>query len=144
MKKGIDHIGIGVCYFCHDGSGRVLLSKRGIKCRDEHGCWDAGGGGIEFGHSVEETLKKEIREEYCADIIEYEFLGYRDLFCEQNGVSTHWVMMDFGVLIDPETVQNGEPDKFEEIGWFHIDALPSPMHSAWDVFFQKNRNRIGL
>lgn len=142
MKKGIDHIAVGVCYFCHDGEGRVLLSKRGVNCRDEHGTWDAGGGGIEFGHTAEETLRKEIREEYCTDIIEYEFLGYRDLFRTIDGVQTHWVQLDFKVLVDPTKVQNGEPHKFDEIGWFALDALPTPMHSAWGSFLDKNREKL--
>lgn len=138
MKKGIDHVAVGVCYFCHDGKGNVVLSKRGIKCRDEHGTWDAGGGGIEFGHSAEETLRKEIREEYGADVISFEFMGYRDLFREQNGTETHWVMLDFKVLVDRDQVRNGEPEKFDAVEWFSLDALPWPMHSAWQAFYEKN------
>jgi 8-oxo-dGTP diphosphatase len=142
MKKGVEHIAIGVCYFCHDGAGRVLLSKRGARCRDEHGRWDAGGGGIEFGHSAEETLRKEIREEYGADVLEYEFMGFRDLFRDQGGVPTHWVMLDFKVRIDPAQAKNGEPDKFDEVAWFPLDRLPTPMHSAWQAFFDKNEKYL--
>ena len=40
------------------------MNKRGIKCRDEHGCWDFGGGGIDLGETVEkqfdENSKKNI------------------------------------------------------------------------------------
>ena len=35
-------------------------------------------GGIEVGHTAEETLKSEIKEEYLTDVINFEFLGYRD------------------------------------------------------------------
>ena len=88
-----------------------------------------GGGGLEFGDTVENTLKKELKEEYCADILDYEFLGYRDVHRERTGAKTHWIALDFKVLVDREKVKNGEPHKFEEIGWFKLDKLPDPLHS---------------
>jgi hypothetical protein len=52
MKKGIDCIGNTVVFACHDGQGNYLLSKRSTACRDEHGTWDQGGGGIELHDTV--------------------------------------------------------------------------------------------
>src|SRR6185295_6821186 len=69
MKKGIDHIGVTVVYFCHDGKGNVLMAKRSANTRDEQGRWDIGGGGVEFGDTVEDTLRKKIKEEYNCDVI---------------------------------------------------------------------------
>lgn len=129
MKKGEDYTGITIIYTCHDGDGNYLLNKRGINCRDEQGSWDFGGGGLEFGDTVENTLRKEIMEEYCTDVISYEFLGYRDVHRENNGKKTHWLALDFKVLVDPKKVKNGEPHKFDEIGWFKLDQLPTPLHS---------------
>ena len=68
MQKGFDYVGAGVVFFCHDGKGNVLLGKRGENCRDEHGKWDIGGGGIEFGDTAINTMRKEIAEEYSTDI----------------------------------------------------------------------------
>ena len=65
LKKGVDFIGVTVVYFCHDGNGKFIMAKRSKNTRDEHGKWDIGGGGVEFGESVEKTLRKEIKEEYC-------------------------------------------------------------------------------
>lgn len=129
MKKGEDFTGISVIYFCHDGNGNFLLNKRSKNCRDEVGNWDCGGGGLEFNDTIENTLSKEIREEYCADILGYEFLGYRDVHRESEGKKTHWVALDFKVMVDRSKVKNGEPHKFNEIGWFKINNLPSPLHS---------------
>ena len=75
----MDHLGVCVVFFCHDGNGRFLLSKRTNKARDEHETWDSGGGGVNFGEPVLKTLAREIKEEYCTDVIEAEFLGYRDV-----------------------------------------------------------------
>lgn len=142
MKKGIDYIGNTVVFACHDGQGRYLLSKRTTQCRDEHGTWDPGGGGVELHDSIEETLRKEISEEYCADIISSEFLGYRSVHREQEGVPTHWIALDFKVLIDPASVRNGEPHKLEEIKWFTLDDLPSPLHSQFPHFLEKYKDRL--
>lgn len=59
MQKGVDHIGVSVIYFCHDGKGNFLMQKRGNTSRDEKGTWDIGGGAIEFVDTVEESLKKK-------------------------------------------------------------------------------------
>ena len=62
MRKGIDYIGVGVVFFCHDGNGNFLMSKRSKNTRDEHGRWDPGGGSIELGEPVEGALEREIKE----------------------------------------------------------------------------------
>ncbi len=129
MQKGVDYIAVGVSYFCHDGNGKYLMNKRSVNCRDEHGRWDIGGGGIDFRDTAEETLRKELKEEYCVENMSYEFLGYNDVFREQDGKKTHWIQLFFRVKVDPSEVKNGEPHKFDEIGWFSLDNLPTPLHS---------------
>lgn len=142
MKKGVDFTGITVTYFCHDGNGNVLLNKRGKNCRDENGAWDTGGGGLEFGDTVENTLQKEIAEEYCTDILDYEFLGYRDSFRESDGVKTHWVSLDFKVKVDRDKVSNGEPHKFDTVEWFTLNTLPSPLHSQFPNFLKLYKDKL--
>ncbi len=142
MRKGIDHIGNSVVYFCHDGKGNILFAKRSQNARDEKGIWDIGGGGIEFGETIDETLRKEIKEEYNADILNYEFLGYRDVHREIDGQQSHWIALDFKVLIDPSNVKINEPHKFDDIGWFTIDKLPKPWHSQFPTFLEKYREKL--
>ncbi len=144
MQKGIDYIGIGVSFFCHDGGGNVLMAKRSINTRDEHGKWDIGGGGIDIGQTVEETLEKEIKEEYGTDIIKSEFLGYRNVFREQGDNKTHWIMFDFKVKVKPEMVKNGEPHKFDELKWFAFDSMPKTedMHSQNPSFMRLYKEKL--
>ncbi|HEY0010482.1 MAG TPA: NUDIX domain-containing protein [Candidatus Paceibacterota bacterium] len=141
-RKGIDYVGIVVSFFCHDGEGNFLFSKRGIRCRDEHGTWDAGGGGLELHDNVLDTLKREIAEEYCADILEHEFLGYSEAHREHEGEKTHWIALDFKVRVNRKSVRNGEPHKFDEIGWFRLDALPAPLHSQLPYILKKYAGRL--
>ena len=95
--KGKEFIGNSVVFFCHDGKGKFLMHKRSVNARDEQGKWDIGAGSMEFGDSVETTLRKEIKEEYSCDVLSFEFLGYREIFREQNGHPTHWMSLDFKV-----------------------------------------------
>lgn len=142
MKKGQDYTGVTIVYLCHDGEGNILLNKRSNQCRDEHGTWDPGGGGPDFGDSIEDTLRKEIKEEYCTDVLSFDFLGYRDVHRVHENNKTHWVALDFIVQIDRDIVKNGEPHKFEEVKWFTLDTLPEPLHSQFPFFLEKYKDKI--
>jgi 8-oxo-dGTP diphosphatase len=142
MKKGVDFPGVTVVFACHDGEGNFLFAKRSTQARDEHGTWDQGGGALELHDTVEGTLRKEIREEYCTDVLGFEFMGYRDVHREHEGVKTHWIALDFKVLIDPMKVANGEPHKIDDVQWFRLDALPTPMHSQWARFYELYEGKL--
>lgn len=143
MKKGIDYIGVTASFFCHDGKGKFIFAKRSKNARDERGNWDNGGGAIEFLDTAEQTIRKEIKEEYCVDVLGTEFLGYRDVFrVNHEGQQTHWVSLDFKVLVDPTGMKIGEPHKFDDIGWFSLDSLPSPLHSQVPFALKKYKEKL--
>ncbi|HEX8227063.1 MAG TPA: NUDIX domain-containing protein [Candidatus Saccharimonadales bacterium] len=136
LRRGIDHIGVSVTFIAHDGNGNVLLERRSADARDEHGNWCFGSGAIEFGESIDEAVKREVKEELCTDPADIKFLTVYDAIREQNGVKTHWVAMTYAVHVDPKTVTIGEPDKIDAIDWFTSDRLPSPLHSQFWKSYQ--------
>ncbi|TSC66062.1 MAG: hypothetical protein CEO22_245 [Candidatus Berkelbacteria bacterium Gr01-1014_85] len=142
MKQGVNYVGVTVTFLCHDGQGNFLLAKRSKMARDEHGKWDGGGGALELGATVLATLKKEIKEEYCADVIEHEFLGYRDILRHHDGHPTHWIALDHKVLVSRDQVKNGEPHKFDELGWFTLASLPDSLHSQLPAFISAYNHRL--
>ena len=136
--KGKSFVGVTTTALCHDGSGRFLMMKRGPKARDENGCWDIVGGGLKVSEIVEDNLKREIKEELCTDAIEITHLGFRDVHrLLEDGTKTHWIALDHIVLIDSTKVKIGEPGVIDEIGWFTLGDLPTPLHSQFHFLLEK-------
>ena len=135
MRHGFDFVGISTAFYCHDGEGHLLLHKRSVNCRDEHGMWDPGAGKLEHGTSLEENVLKEIQEEYgCTGEIQ-EKLPAHDIFREWDGKKTHWIAIPFIVLVNKSDVINNETHKIDEIGWFSLDNLPTPLHTGFAYTF---------
>lgn len=149
LHKGKSFPGVSTVFMCHDGKGKLLLAKRSKGARDEHGAWDPGAGGLDHGFSAEDNVRRELREEYDTEAKQIDFIGYIDAFRESpTGEPTHWLALFFVVLVDPKTVRINEPDKVEELGWFDLDNLPEPLHSQWDIYYDKLggalREKMGL
>lgn len=132
LQKGFDYIGVCCVFFCHDGKGNLLLHKRSKNTRDEHGAWDPGGGSLEFGESFEEGVRREVKEEYCCEILDLKFLGAHNVLRKHKGRRTHWIALLFSAKVDPKQVKIGEPHFVDDYGWFTMDNLPSPMHSQFE------------
>ncbi len=142
MKKGVNYIGIAVAFMCHDGKGNYLFNKRSKSSRDEQETWGVGAGAIEFGETIEQALHREIKEEYNTVIIKKEFLGYRDVLREKDGVQTHWILIDFKVLINTSLAKNGEKNKFDTIEWFSLNKLPTPLHPQVPIMIERYCDRL--
>lgn len=76
LQKGVDFVGVTIVYFCHDGAGRFVMSKRSA------------------------------------------------------------------IKIDPSKVANGEPHKFDEVGWFTLDTIPENSHSLMPDFLKLYRDKL--
>lgn len=144
LKMGVDCTGISIVFVCHDGNGKFLLHKRSTNCRDEQGCWDFGGGKLEFGETLVEGLLRELREEYgCSKPVFEETLYPRERFHTlPDDTKSHWIYFPFILRIDPAQVIIGDPDKMDEIGWFTLDNLPQPLHSAIPSFIANFKNEL--
>ncbi|MBI5150973.1 MAG: NUDIX domain-containing protein [Candidatus Pacebacteria bacterium] len=143
-KAGEDFVGISIVFYCHDGRGNFIMNKRGKNCRDEQGRWEIGGGALDVGMTVEDALRKEVKEEYGTTILSFEFLGYRDVHREFDNKKTHWITLDFKVLVDPVQVKNAEPHKMDAVEWFTFDTLPNPRHSQFKYFMAKYKEVLTL
>ena len=145
MKQGTDFIGVSVVYFCHDGKGNVVMAQRSQNARDEKGRWDIGGGAMEFSETVDSALKKEIFEEYNCEVKSYEFLGFREVHREHEGNKTHWIALDFKVLVDATNLKTNEPHKFDAVKLFSYKDMireHSKIHSQLPEFLEKYKDKL--
>ncbi|WP_305784492.1 NUDIX domain-containing protein [Symbioplanes lichenis] len=116
---------VSCVFVCHDGAGKILLARRSAGARDEPGTWDTGAGALELGETFEQAVTREVTEEYAATPRDIRLLGVRNVLRP----GSHWVALVFAATVDPAAVAIGEPHKFDELGWFTPEELPSPLHS---------------
>jgi len=102
--------------------GRLLLVKR--RRAPEAGHWSLPGGKVEFGESVADAVKREIREEVGLDIELLRDLGV----VEMIGVDDqHWVSPIYLAEAAHGEARNNEPEKLEAVEWVELDSPPSPL-----------------
>ena len=130
LKAGIDYIAITTPFYCTDGKGLFVLHKRGNRCRDEQGCWDFGGGKLEFGEDLAEGVLREVKEEYGVEGKILEQLPAISILRENHGTQTHWLAIPFFIKVDLKKVVINDADKIDQVGYFMLDELPDPLHSG--------------
>ena len=74
MAAGFDCVGVGCGALIVNDKNEALLLKRTSKTRNGAGLWSKPGGGVEFGEKIEETVKREIKEELGVDVEIIKFL----------------------------------------------------------------------
>lgn len=85
LRRGIDYIGVGVGALIVDNHGRLFLSRRGIKAKNERGLWEFPGGSVEFGEKLADALRRELCEEYGFEIQVGELLDVIDHILPEEG-----------------------------------------------------------
>lgn len=144
MQKGIDYIGVAAGTMMFNAQGQIFLSKRSQKCKNEKGCWETPGGSVEFGEGLEDAVRREMREEYGVEIEIIQQNPAEDHLIPDE--SQHWVATTFiSKIKDGSVPQIMEPDKCDEIGWFDLDNLPSPLSIITKLdldYFKKNDLKI--
>jgi len=121
MKKGVDYIGVGVGALIVNKEGKLFLAKRGKEVRNESGKWEFPGGGVAFGDTLEETIKREIREEYGVEITVGELLDVCDHIIPEE--HQHWVSPSYICSVTSGEPRILEPHKCSEIGWFTHEEI---------------------
>lgn len=125
MIKGKDYIGVGCGAHILNENNQILLMKRNKNCRNKAGFWSIPGGGVRPFDTIEETLKREIKEELGVDIEIIRLISVtNDIIKEEN---QHWVSPQFLCRIIKGVPKNLEPHKSEEIKWFDLDNLPDKL-----------------
>jgi 8-oxo-dGTP diphosphatase len=99
----------------------VLLGRR--KGSHGEGTFGWPGGGLEFGESLADAVRREALEESGLHVEEFELL------CISNVVEyeRHYLDLEFKVTKFTGTPSVREPDAIESWNWYKLDALPGPL-----------------
>ncbi len=143
MKPGKDYIGVGVGVMIFNEVGELLLLKRGREVRNERGCWELPGGMVQFGEKMADAAVREAKEEAGLDIAIEKQMTTIDHLIPNEG--QHWVSAMFVGRARPgQTPKIMEPHKCDDLGWFSLTELPSPLSIAArlkiDFYRQENRS----
>ena len=143
MRRVIGHaplILVGANVLVLDGARRLLLQRR-----TDNGLWGLPGGSMEPGESLEETARRELREETGLEIGTLELFG---LFSGEalhykypNGDEVYDVNVVY-VATEPRGELRTDPEEGHELRYFPLDSLPatiSPLDQpALDLFLGLN------
>lgn len=138
-RIGFDVIGVGVGAMIFNDQGEVFLAQRGPQAKNERGTWEFPGGGVEFGEKLIDAIQREIHEEYGMVIAVEALLGVDDHILPDEG--QHWVSPTYIARHVSGQPRILEPGKCAAIGWFSLDALPSPLSVITQANVETYRRR---
>lgn len=113
---------VGANVLVLDGGGRLLLQRR-----TDNGLWGLPGGGMEPGEALEETARREVREECGLEIEGLElfgvFSGERLHYKYPNGDEVYDVNVAYVARGARGELRN-DPAEGHELRYFPLDDLP--------------------
>lgn len=122
MKAWTDYIWVWVWCLIVNDDNEVLLMRRSKNCKNDVWFWTRTWWSVEFNETVEDALRREVKEEIWVEIKIIKSLGYFDHILKSE--KQHWVSFSFIAKITKWEIVNLEPNKCDEIKWFSLDNLP--------------------
>ncbi|MCC8691204.1 NUDIX hydrolase [Xanthomonas campestris] len=120
------HARVGCGAFIRRSDGRLLLVLRARA--PEQGHWGLPGGKVDWMETVEDAVVRETLEETGLHIRLQRVLCVVSQFERALSPPQHWVAPVYLAAIDgSETAVLREPDALHDLGWFALDALPTPL-----------------
>lgn len=113
-------VGIGVVIL--NSKNEVLLGLR----NSAHGSgeWSFPGGHLEFGETIFDTAKREVKEETDLDVEQFELVSVFDEMRYIESDNKHYLNVSVVAHYDGGEPKNMEPHKCERWEWFSLDDLP--------------------
>lgn len=144
MEKNADgvelrpRIGIGV--LIKNDQNQVLLGLRIAS----HGTgeWSFPGGHLEFGETIFETAKREVKEETDLDIDEFELVSVCDEMRYIKTDNKHYLNLSVLGHYKGGEPKNMEPHKCQEWKWFSFDTLPENLFEPTGITLKNYKDRV--
>lgn len=121
MKRGVDYIGVGIGAIIINPQHKFLLSQRGPKAQNERGKWELPGGALEFGENFEDTIIREMKEEFGIEVKPLVQLPVINHLIPDD--HQHWVAVGYITILLTGEPTIKEPEKSLQIGWFSFEEM---------------------
>jgi len=105
--------------------GKILMGKRGNVFGK--GSWAFPGGHLEFGETVEECARRELKEEVNIVPTKIKVIKIINDIPNTEGQVKHTLRFIFLIEDFSGEIKNNEPDKCDGWEWFDSKKLPSPV-----------------
>lgn len=136
-EKKYPRIGVGV--MIQNQKGEILLGLR----QGSHGAgeWSFPGGHLEFGETVFETAKREVKEETDLEVDDFELIS---VFDEMRYIDTdgkHYLGLGVKAVFRGGEPKVMEPEKLKEWRWFGIDQLPEKIFENTEAIIENHKTK---
>ena len=128
MSFDPDDMPIGVNIILLDKNNNVLLGKRSGDRRGS-GNWSLIGGKLKKGESIEDTAKRELKEEINIDVAKEDIYTV-NMSTSIDSDGTQFILIGTVVNSWKGEIENMEIDKCDELKFFSLNDLPENMFYA--------------
>jgi 8-oxo-dGTP diphosphatase len=139
MKPGKDFIGVGVGAFILNDKNELLMVLRAKDSGIEPGTWMIPGGKVDFNEKMEDTVKREIKEEIGVDLDVVEAIKTNDHILPDQ----HWVTTTFLCRIKSGEPKLMELHKHDDLKWFPLDKMPENLSIATTNSLKSYKEKYG-
>ncbi len=131
-------IKVAVGAFIANEKGQILMGlRKGVAGAGE---WQVPGGHLEYGETLIDGARREVKEETGLTVGEMHLVSVIDEYPEVMGRPVHYVTVDFSAQYLGGTPQVTEPHKCGGWEWFSLDALPEKMSRGIRMAIKNNKS----
>ena len=131
-------VGVGVMIL--NDKNELLMTQR----ISSHGIgeWSFPGGHLEFGETIVEAARREVKEETGLDIEKIEVFSVADEMRYLKTHNKHYVNIGLVAHYEGGEPKIMEPEKCTGWRWIHIDEMPDNLFEASGIILDNYRNNI--
>lgn len=132
MVKSYPKVGIGV--MIQNKKREVLLGLR----QGSHGAgeWSFPGGHLEYGETILETAKREVKEETGLKVNEFKLISVADEMRYLKSDGKHYVNIGLKAEYKNGEPKLMEPNRWKEWRWFSLDNLPDKLFEGTELMIK--------
>jgi len=136
QNKKYPKVGIGVMI---KNNNKMLLGLR----KGSHGSgeWSFPGGHLEFGETIFETAKREVREETGLNVNDFKLISVADEMRYIQSDGKHYLNIGVEAKYEGGVPVVTEPDKCEDWQWFDLERLPDKILEGTELVIRNYKDK---